>query len=233
MIFNNVEKEYLKVSNTFTLPARSEAGFSTHPLKRAGSRITQTRLKELPIPVPVIVEPNGLSLDDIKVDVNGWLSQEADKVLKFNFYPKYHYMARLEKIHWIDETEHLMKGTIHFVCTEVPYRLGFKESLEINSSLQRYIIGGQVETPWQSKTTFTERTDQFVLESNKGKLIINYGFIVGDLLEIDYKSRDIKLNGVLIDVGLSLESVWFDLDVGEMKFKASHETELVYTERYY
>jgi phage-related protein len=81
---------------------------------------------------------------------------------------------------------------------------------------------------------FSLPQSQFTLENNQGgKIILNYSFIAGDRLEIDYLERKVTLNGKDLAIAISLDTVWFDLKPGQVQLKASHSTALTYTERFY
>lgn len=196
-------------------------------------RLRKTKTESRIITVPILIMHNGFSdLQRKKEDLAQWLVHDKPKMLEFTDDPNRHYMALVnnEMIH--EESYHWAEGEIEFICP-MPFKLGGIQTINLSMQNKTFTIKGQTETPWKSKTVFTIPQSQYVLESNKGKVILNYEFIPGDVLEIDYKLRSIKLNGVNMDVGLSLESIWFDLDAGEMQLKASHETELTYRERYY
>ncbi|MEK3887447.1 distal tail protein Dit [Bacillus sp. FSL K6-3431] len=232
MIFNGVEKENVSVSNDFTLPARSEIEHIVRPRQKYGSRIAKTKFKELYIPVPVNVYPGLKTLDVMKVELNEWLFQEGDKKLVFNFFPDYYYLARLSGIEWQDYSDRVMKGIITFICQD-PFRFGTYKTLNIITTDQTFIIGGQESTSWTSYTRFTVPQSSYTLESNVGKIILKYDFIAGDVLKIDYRTRDVFLNGKDLAVSVQLETVWFELPVGSVQLKASHATEMKYSERFY
>jgi Phage tail protein len=115
-----------------------------------------------------------------------------------------------------------------------PYLIGPSHNITIGSTFQVFTIQGQQRTPWKSTTIFSEAINTFELKTNNGgNLVFNFDFINGDVLEIDYQSRKIWLNGERKDVGLSLDSIWFDLTPGLVELKASYETTITYFERYY
>ncbi|RST60235.1 hypothetical protein D5F11_007200 [Siminovitchia terrae] len=120
---------------------------------------------------------------------------------------------------------------VEFACL---YKMGAEHTLSITTSNQIFTIGGQESTPWTSRTRFTVPQSSFSLETSKGgKVLLNYDFIAGDVLEIDYGKRDVRLNGKDLAVSIAFETVWKELEPGVVQIKASHQTELMYSERYY
>lgn len=116
-----------------------------------------------------------------------------------------------------------------------PYLIGPTQTITLTTEYQIHEVIGQVATPWKSKTTFTVPQSQFVLESNTGlKIILNFEFIAGDVLEIDSLKRKVTLNGNDLATAISLETEWDkgELNQGYTTMKANHETELTYTGRY-
>lgn len=232
MKFNGVKKNYLTVDFSFTLPTIADINYNYHELPKYGVRIKKYRFGELPIPVPVTIVDDGRGLDYIKKDLAEWLFTEDDKKLEFTHYPGYYYLARLKSID-LQDNHKVMKGTINFIC-QSPFKVGTGHTLSVTNSFQTFGISGQCKTPWTSRTRFSVPQSNFTLETNRGgKIILNYDFIAGDVLEIDYTKRKITLNDNDLAVALSIQSVWFELEPGDVQIRASHPTTLTYTERYY
>lgn len=232
MIFNGIQKEYLTVSHNFTLPGLAEIEYFIHPLRKGGARIQRERLKELYIPVPVTIQTKEKSIDEIKVEINGWLKHRENKKLTFNFFPDYFYLAKLSSIEWTDLKEGVMKGVIEFVCAQ-PFRLKSADPLTLSPTMQTFNVGGQKSAPWTSYTRFTVPQSSYSIESNVGKVLLQYEFVAGDVLEIDYFKRDVYLNGKDLSTAVLVQTEWFDLPVDTVQLKASQPTELTYCERYY
>lgn len=230
MIFNGIEKDYVRVHLELMRPPSPPIEFYATEKRSGGSRVRRKRFTDLILPVPVTII-GGPTVEDRNEDMTTWLIHDEPKELRFKGNSERYYLAEYESMD-LDERKYRARGTINFYLAE-GYRLGKTETINLTNAMQSFRIDGQVETPWKSRTTFDEPASQFVLESNLGKLTLNYEFIRGDVLVIDYKTRDITLNGRNIDVGLSLESIWFELAVGFIEMRASHETILTYTERYY
>lgn len=231
MIFNGIEKEYIRVHIDLLRPPTPPIEFNTTPIRGGGSRTRKKRFTDLILPVPVTIYGNP-TIEDLNEDLTKWLVHEEPKKLSFKDRPDRYYLAEYESMD-LDERKYRAKGTINFYLAQ-GYRFGADELLNLTDVMSPFNIKGQVETPWKSKTIFTVPQSQFFIRGYFGRNItLNYNFIAGDVLEIDYETRDIFLNGNDLAVALSLESNWFDLPTGNVYLRASHPTELVYTERYY
>lgn len=114
-----------------------------------------------------------------------------------------------------------------------PYVYSLEKTINVVESEAPYTIGGLEPTEWKAKSVFTTSKNSYVLRSEDGRLVINYDFKANDILEIDYKERLLLLNGNVIDVGLSLESIWFELNSGMNKLSATNKTEIYFSERHY
>lgn len=113
-----------------------------------------------------------------------------------------------------------------------PLIYGQDINLVIGPTYNTFLINVKEKSPWFSQTVFNENATQYILEEAQGgKIIINYDFIPGDILEINSKTRKITLNGNLLNFALSIHSVWFYLK-GQMQLKANHVTTLTYTENF-
>jgi predicted phage tail component-like protein len=230
--FNNIRKSYV-----YMLEGRMKAPFA--PIHRTivkfpgGHRLKKSERGLLDIHQPIgFVAIDNITALNIKDDLASWLVTENPVPLQFDDEPGRTYMAVVQNtLEDFDKFVRLRKGTIQFVSLE---SLGQTHNLNIHTEFETFTILGQDKTPWTSKTTFAGSANQYILENNQGgKIILNYNFIAGDVLEIDYKKRKVTLNGNLLQTAISIYSHWFDLKPGQMQIKASHPTTLTYTERYY
>ena len=239
MTFNNQRK-----SNFTLLRGRQKAPF--FPLERdivkyaGGYRLKKTDrgLLEISQPIGYIVREDknypdfkdeyALSLRD---ELTSWLITDDWVDLQFDDEPGRTYRAIVQNtIEDFEKFEEVRHGTVQFIAHEV---LGSTHNLSITSSYQTFDIKGQINTPWTSYTRFKIDTDQYILENNVGgKIVLNFNFIEGDVLEIDYRKRKITLNGNNLAVALSLDSHWFELKPGAILLQSSNETTMTYTERY-
>src|SRR5690625_807719 len=233
MIINGNKVPYVEVAYEFARnPSRYSYDFRQRRL--GGASIDNKRIEPLELSIPVIYSRRDTekTWDEIKEELAEFLYNAGESKISFSLGDDKYYKAQVMSVEIAEEHEYAARGNILIVGSD-SYRRGDVVTLNLTPTKQTFTIKGQAETPWRSKTTFTEPANQFTLESNSWGLIINSNFIVGDTLEIDYKTRDILLNGENIDVGLSLDSEWFILDAGTMELSASHPTDLTYTERYY
>lgn len=237
--FNNIRNEKFHV-----LEGRQKAPF--YPLERTlfkysgGYRLKKTEkgLLEINQPIGYVLQHNDhlpelkneydLSLRD---ELASWLITDDIVPLQFDDEPgrTYHVLVQ-NTIDDFDRFEELRSGTLQFVSL---YTTGNTYTLSVNNLSQTYNIEGQEETPWTSRTRFNAKSNQYIIETNQGgKITLNYNFIAGDVLEIDYQKRKVTLNGNNLAVALSLDSHWLPLKPKEIQIKASHNTTLTYSERY-
>lgn len=232
MTFNNKRN-----NDIYLLKGRSKSPF--HPLDREIlSKNGRHRLKKTERGLLEISQPIGFKAkeDQTQIDIferlTNWIITEDWGVLSFDDEPGRSYKAVVqnsmddfEKMAW------LRQGTLQFIAKDT---LGADKTLNIGTEFKTHTITGQVKTPWISRTRFTVPQEKYILETNKGiKIILNYDFIAGDVLEIDYETRGVFLNGKDLAVSVDLKTVWFELKPGNVQIKASHPTELTYTEIYY
>jgi predicted phage tail component-like protein len=200
-----------------------------------GARLRSTDVDPLPISQPV-----GFRVKDdehalqIKDELAAWLITEEPAPLQFDDEPGRTYYALLQgTIEDFDKFVNQRKGTLNFLCLD-PYGYGETRNLNIGTSFNTHSVGGQVKTPWSSRTVFSVAASSFTMENNQGgRILLNHNFIAGDVLEIDYKRRKITRNGEDLAVALSMSSHWFELKPGSMQLRASHATTVTYSERYY
>lgn len=235
MIVDGIELPYVEVERSF---AQSPPSFDyeARALSQGGARLRYKRLNPLEFTIPVTYSRRGhesKTWDDVRTEVAERLYNGVNpKMIAFKHGDGKYYIAEVVDLNIADEYEYVAKGSIT-IFSGYPCRFGSGGKLEIGAIERTHEIKGQTSTPWRSKTIFTAPASSYTIESSTGKLVLNFDFVIGDVLEIDYESRSITLNGVNIDVGLSLASVWFILDVGYMTMSATHKTEMTYTERYY
>lgn len=235
MIVNGLKIPHVEVDYEF---ARNPLRYSYSATERikGGIRIRSKRPESDVIPIPVIYfrrDTNKL-WDDIIEELTGILYSEKDSLVSFSHgdSSKY-YLGQIMAITIEEEHEKGAKGYIELVC-EDQRMFGKTKSINLTTSNQTFLITGQTSTPWTSRTVFTQSASQFtIVGPYDGNITLNYDFIAGDVLEIDYKKRDVYLNGNDLAVAVDLRTNWFELPVGNITLQASHGTEITYTERYY
>lgn len=231
MIFNGIEKGYIKVNMELFRPPTPPIAFYTTERQRGGSRTRKKRFTDMVLPVPVTIKSDR-HIEFLKEEISNWLYHEGPKQLIFKQIPNRYYLAEYESME-LDERYKYAKGVINFYLAE-GYRFGEDKKINLTTTNQTFLITGQIETPWTSRTVFTESASQFtIVGPYGGNITLNYNFIEGDVLEIDYKTRDVYLNGNDLAVAVDLRTEWFELPTGNVTLRASHPTEVAYTERYY
>src|SRR5699024_2913353 len=235
MIFNGIEKDYITVlrgrMRPFFAPLIRDKKFDSHLVKTdRGHRF---------IEVPVFIKYDSLEhFRTLTEDIAEWLVHDEPKVLSFKDETDRLYYALVDDT--MNEDFLYNTGTesvIKFIC-------GYKYSQERTiQATGNHTIAGHTSTPWKSKTTFTSNVTGYELQFNApgktalrdiNKIVINYNFIVGDILDIHYSKRRITVNGNDISNALVIiQSNYRELDVGIVRFEASHETDVFYHERYY
>lgn len=230
MRFNGIKKDYVKVHLDLMRPPSPNIEFVTWANKRGGSRTKSKRFEDLVLPVPVTIIGNP-TIEDINIDLTSWLIKDEPKKLSFSN-DEYYYLAEYESID-LEEKKYRAKGFINFHLAD-GHRHGLTKTISLTPSPSIHEITGQLPTNWTSETVFTSPQSSYTIESATGLIKLTYEFIQGDVLEVDGRNRSIKLNGVIdLNVGLSLNSQWFDLKPNYMTMKASHATVLTYVEKYY
>lgn len=231
MTFNGIRKPFVTVSEK-KRPYWAPLNRNIHTTRSGHTRLLSTEKETLVIPVTLFVD--GDSKEDLlrkAEEIGSWLITKEAKKLTFDDQQNRHYAAVLNGGVDVEEIVSFSRCSIEFACL---YKMGAEHTLPIITSNQIFTIGGQESTPWTSRTRFTVPQSSFSLETSKGgKVILNYGFIAGDVLEIDYDKRDVRLNGKDLAVSIAFETVWKELGPGAVQIKASHPTELMYSERYY
>lgn len=231
MIFNGIEKEFVRVNMEIYRPPTPPIEFYTTERQRGGSRTRKKRFTDMVLPVPVTIRSDR-PIESLKEEISNWLYHEDPKQLIFKQIPNRYYLAEYEGME-LEERYKYAKGVINFYLAE-GYRFGEDKKINLITTNQTFLVTGQASTPWKSRTVFTVPQSQFtIVGPYDGNITLNYNFTEGDVLEIDYQTRDVYLNGNDLAVAVDLRTDWFELPVGNVSLQASHETEVIYTERYY
>lgn len=229
MIFNGVEKEYIKVLSGLFRPPTPPVEFNERgTCKKFGDMI-------LPVPIKITSDQN---VEFLKRELAEWLYHEAPKELIFKQIPNLHYLAEYEGM-TLDETGKLAKGEVRFYLKDA-YRYSQERTVEAQGT---HNIKGHESTAWRTKTVFISNVTGYELQFNSpgktdlrdiNKIKINGDFKSGDVLDIDYSRRKITLNGNVISNQLVIiQSNYMELPIGSVEFEASYKTEVYYFERYY
>ena len=231
--FNHERKK-----NIHMLEGRVKAPF--HPITREFSQYgrkhrlvkSQKEMLDIQQPIGYLAKTKDEALR-IQKELGPWLITKEPAPLQFEDEPGVTYWSitdgTLEDLKRVNRSN-LWSGTITFKCVRTT---GPLTTVQVGETEKEVLIGGQDRTDWTSKTIFTSNQSVFSLETNKGgKVLLSYNFITGDQLEIDYDKRRVWLNGKSLALAIQLETVWFDLEPGRIKIKASHPTDVSYYEEY-
>lgn len=141
-----------------------------------------------------------------------------------------------------EEETNSIVGTLSFYCSD-PTKKRNKQLTAINTTSSTHIIEGHTSTPYRATTKFTSSASSYTFEFAQtgitslrdiNKIVVNYDFIAGDSLEINYSKRSILLNKKDISNALSIiNSNYKEIAVGSVEFKATNPTNVFYNERYY
>lgn len=237
MKFDNITKPYIKILRgrvrPFFAPVYREKKFDGH--------LTKTERGHRIIEVPILIKYEDRNhFRKLTEDMAEWLVHEEPKQLEFNDEPDRIYFAL------VDDT--ITEDFLYNESTEALLRFvsGYKYSKERKvtiSTSTTEIIKGHKSTIWHTRTQFTTNKTGYDIKFNSpgksnlrevGKIKINYNFVSGDVLEIDYAKRLVTLNGIDITNTVSiLQSNFMELPIGDVEFTVSHKTEFYYHERYY
>ncbi|MFS8189477.1 distal tail protein Dit [Rossellomorea marisflavi] len=231
--FNHQRKSKIKM-----LEGREKAPF--HPVSREfvrygrKNRLNKSEKELLEIRQPIgYYAKNQEEAFQISKSLGPWLVTKEPAPLQYDDEPGVTYWAvtdgTLDDLKRINRSN-IWSGTIIFQCVRTT---GATVAIQVAATEKEFTIGGQDETDWVSKTIFSSKQSSFSLETSRGgKVLLDYNFIVGDRLEIDYDKRRIWLNGKSLALAINLETVWSALEPGKVTLKASHPTEIIYTEEF-
>lgn len=194
-------------------------------------RKTETDLLDIEQPISFVAKDDERKISMIR-QLTNWLITKDWSILSFDDEPGQSYEAILiSDMSDFARESWLWFGTLRFVARAT---LGQTHNLTIQTQPTPATITGQEKTPWKIRTVFEVPQERFTLETSNGLyILLNYNFIAGDVLEVDYLSRSATLNGKNLDTAISIKSVFKELEPGQIEFVASHKSTVSYTERYY
>lgn len=240
---DGIEVPYTKVAYEYS---RNPSPTQLVTAELSQSNILVHKLNRYPevFEVPVIYTRRGnedLSWDDIKDEIVRICYKDVESSINIMEGADYQYKGYITSVNFDEEHEYAGRGSLQITPT-VSGRFGKEETLSITSQ-STHVIGGHTSTTWKTKTTFSDSANSYTFKFNRiGKtalrditqVVINYNFIKGDILEIDYRRRRVNLNGNDITNTVSiLNSSFKELPIGEVEFFATHKTDVIYNERYY
>ena len=200
---------------------------------RVGSRIKRVkrgvRIEEVTVE---IASDSANDLRGTSEDLANWLLTDSVEELIFDDEKNRKYMAIVDGSFEPDEIVSHGYGVVKFLVPESAKR-GASKSLNLSTTSANHTITGQTETPWTVEVTFTESANRFELWAGDIYLQLNYSFIEGDKLVIEYTGRKVTLNGNDLRKAVSMSCHFEEMKPGIVSVRASHTAVLKYDERYY
>lgn len=213
--------------------AREKSPF--HPrlndIQRFRLRKSEIELLEINQPITFKAMNNQEKMVRIRT-LGDWLIYSDWKKLSFDDEPGQSYNAILNDVSNFVRVNNtfLFEGTLNFLAKET---LGAPKSINLTPVTQTHTITGQTETPWTAEVTFTESANRFELWAGENYVQLNYEFMEGDKLIVEYTGRKVTLNGNDLRKSVSMSSHFEELKPGNVSVRASHAAVLKYDERYY
>ena len=231
MTFNGIRKPHI-----YLLEGRQKAPFA--PISR---NITSTRkshrLKDskhelLPISQPIgYIASDDVRALEIKDELAEWLITKDVAPLQFDDEPGRTYWAVVQNsIDDLSRLAYTRQGTIQFLCF---YTTGATKSIEVTTTTAIHTVTGLTETPWTIEVNFTVDTSRFEFWAGDIYLQLNYEFVEGDKLTINYTGREVWLRDIDLRKAVSISSRFEELKPGTVSVRTSHAAKLIYDERYY
>ncbi|MCM3396492.1 phage tail family protein [Oceanobacillus profundus] len=229
MTFNGVRKPFVKVverGRPYWAPRNNEIVSN-----RGRHRVRKVDTEPVPIPVTLRIEAD--SKEDLlnkAEEVAEWLNTDKEAPLVFDDRPNRSHWAILNGA--VDEEEIVSFSTASLEFISL-YKTGATKSINITTTSQQHQITGQVETPWTVEVNFTSNTNRFEFWAGDIYFQLNYSFVAGDRLTVEYTGRKVLLRTRDIRTAVSMSSNFEELKPGTVSVRASHPATLKYDERYY
>lgn len=234
MTYNGIRKEWLRLER-----GRRESPFAplnhnlTHVPGMAGGHITSTNVDMIRIDQPIGFTVEGEEHEQELLDeLKAWLLTDEDVEIEFDNVPGKTYIGRVtdELGDYARPAPRLRSGTLTFLCK--PYKNGDKIIRTIDGSVFNYV--GTAPTYPVITCTFSASETSFTVENQDGlKVKVNYNFQANDVLELDFETQKVSINGVVQMPALAWTvSDWFAIAPGDNKITSSHPAEMEYVERW-
>lgn len=234
MSFNDIHKPYVKILE------RGRPYWAPRSVEHRNRRVMKVTREPKPLPLTLSIDGNSRSdLLEKAEELAEWLNTDDVAPLIFDDQPNRIYWSILDGAVDEDEIVSFSKASLEFICLD---KTSMERNITIDNKITK-VINGHESTSWKTKTEFTEKQSGYELQFNSPgksdlrdicKIKLNYEFIRGDVLEIDYSKRKITVNGVdRSNILVILQSNYTELPVGDVEFEVNHETEFYYYERYF
>lgn len=223
---------YIDVAYEF---ARNPARYS-YELKtwHSGTNlVSNKRLEGEEVSIPIILSRRGnerKSWEDIIEELTGGLYSDEPKRVSFGE-GKY-YLAQVVALEIAEEHEYVAKGAV-VIVPEINGMLGEEKAEILSEGSSTIIVEGQRDVAWTAEITFERETDYYELSVGKTKILLNYVFVKGDILTINYGDRSVKIRGRDIAPALDIRSKWALIKRGRNSVNTTEEVKITYDKRYY
>ncbi|MFS0749471.1 distal tail protein Dit [Oceanobacillus sp. 1P07AA] len=145
-----------------------------------------------------------------------------------------YYLATFKEVDIPEENSNSIEGSLIFLCTD-PAKYFERIETDIHLGSDLYSIESIEPTSWEIKVNFTENVSYFSFnESNGIYLYLNYEFIEGDQLSIEFDKRRVLLNSEHdLRKTVSVQSRYHQLVPGDTEIITSHDCTLIYNKKDY
>ncbi|MCY8902966.1 phage tail family protein [Bacillus spizizenii] len=240
MTFNGVSKPFVHVTSDTKRPMWAPIEWEMVDIPgRPGAYPKQKKIKARQISIPVVIK----GVDDLqkaKEEVADWLVTDESAPLVFPDEPDRTYYALIDGEGQLDEVFKYGKGTINFICPD-PYKHGPEVTLNVSETagvVTSIKNNGSAPTSPIVNCTLTGAATAYSIEllnndsSVSQGVYLKFNFIAGDKLTIDFAKRTAFVNGEKKNSAVLIKSDFFDIPPKNAKVKASHPSELRFTEKY-
>ncbi|NPC91226.1 phage tail family protein [Bacillus sp. WMMC1349] len=169
---------------------------------RPGAYLRRTKTKPRILAVNLLIK----GVDDLqkaKEEIADWLITDEPEALIFPDEPDRTYYGMIDGEGQLTELFKFGKGTINFICPD-PYKHGSEHFFDIGSlsdPIGHVQSAGTIPIYPIVECTFTEAVDKYEVQllnddaSVKAFVLLNFDFIAGDQLILDFANRSAALNG--------------------------------------
>ncbi len=198
---------------------------------RAGSVYKKSDLTETKIDIDVrLIKADKSELNQTVLTLAGLLFVDEPKKLKLSDYPDLYCNAILQSSDGWEKLARTGRTTLTFLCPE-PFLLG---GLKTHSIPNTFLVTGTYKSKPVITTELTAAASQIqVTNMATGEFVkIVHPFTIGDVVTIDCENEFVSKNGFLIMEDVSLDSDFFDIEIGSVDIASTVPATLTYVERW-
>lgn len=170
-------------------------------------------------------------LMDRAEQVADWLDSEKPEPLVFEDEPEKTYFAIVDGA--VDLDEQLKNGffSVSFLCPD-PYAYGVEKQHNLNEGQNVVNYQGTAPVYPTIETTFSVAKNDFIISNGEDKVEIEFPFEAGTVLELDFHTGKVLVNGSLNLPIMTLDSDFFPLKKGDNTITVSSNSLVTYKERF-